>query len=117
MLARRIARPYLEFIGLAHLTSVASVRSSPYAMAEERARQTIELARRHGWADEPAAGIAYIGPPSGFPCSCTRRTGRSRGPAHCGCTPWYGWAKPGAPSRTSRTSASKPAPAAKYTWR
>jgi LuxR family maltose regulon positive regulatory protein len=35
------------------------VRSSPYALAEERARQTIELARRHGWTDEPAAGIAY----------------------------------------------------------
>jgi LuxR family maltose regulon positive regulatory protein len=61
MLARRIARPYLEFIGLAHLTSVDSVRSSPYAVAEERARQTIELARQHGWSDEAAAGIAYIG--------------------------------------------------------
>jgi LuxR family transcriptional regulator, maltose regulon positive regulatory protein len=60
-LARRIARPYLEFIGLAHLASVASVRSSPYAVAEERSRQTIELARQHGWTDEPAAGIAYIG--------------------------------------------------------
>ena len=59
-LARRIGRPYLEFLGLAHRTSIASVRSSPYAVAEERARQTIELARRHGWADEPAAGIACI---------------------------------------------------------
>ena len=59
-LARRIARPYLEFLGLAHRTSIASVRSSPYALAEEHARQTIELARRHGWTDEPAVGIAYI---------------------------------------------------------
>ena len=59
-LARRICRPYLEFLGLAHLTSITSVRSSPYALAEERARQTIELARRHGWTDEPAVGIAYI---------------------------------------------------------
>jgi LuxR family transcriptional regulator, maltose regulon positive regulatory protein len=58
-LARRIGRPYLEFLGLAHRASVATVRSSPYALAEERARQTIELARRHGWTDEPAAGIAY----------------------------------------------------------
>jgi len=58
-LARKIGRPYLEFLGLAHLTSIATVRSSPYAVAEERARQTIELARRHGWTDEPAAGIAY----------------------------------------------------------
>ena len=52
-LARRIGRPYLEFLGLAHRTSIASVRSSPYALAEERAGQTIELARRHGWTDEP----------------------------------------------------------------
>ena len=59
-LARKIGRPYLEFLGLAHRTSIASVRSSPYALAEERARQTIELARRHGWTDEPAVGIAYI---------------------------------------------------------
>ena len=59
-LARKIGRPYLEFLGLAHSTSIASVRSSPYALAEERARQTIELARRHGWTDEPAVGIAYI---------------------------------------------------------
>jgi LuxR family transcriptional regulator, maltose regulon positive regulatory protein len=59
-LARHIGRPYLEFLGLAHRTSIASVRSSPYALAEECARQTIELARRHGWTDEPAVGIAYI---------------------------------------------------------
>jgi LuxR family transcriptional regulator, maltose regulon positive regulatory protein len=58
-LARRIGRPYLEFLGLAHRASVATVRSSPYALAEERARQTIDLARRHGWTDEPAADIAY----------------------------------------------------------
>jgi LuxR family transcriptional regulator, maltose regulon positive regulatory protein len=59
-LAQRIARPYLEFLGLAHLTSITSVRSSPYARAEGLARQTIELARRHGWTDEPAVGIPYI---------------------------------------------------------
>jgi LuxR family maltose regulon positive regulatory protein len=59
-LARKIGRPYLEFLGLAHRTSIASVRSTPYALAEERARQTIELARRHGWTDEPVVGIAYI---------------------------------------------------------
>jgi LuxR family maltose regulon positive regulatory protein len=65
-LARRIARPYLEFLGLAHRTSIAAVRSSPYERAEERARQTIELARRHGWTEEPAAGIAYIGLAAGL---------------------------------------------------
>jgi LuxR family maltose regulon positive regulatory protein len=58
-LARKIGRPYLEFLGLAHRTSIATVRSSPYARAEGLARQTIELARRHGWTDEPAIGIAY----------------------------------------------------------
>jgi LuxR family transcriptional regulator, maltose regulon positive regulatory protein len=65
-LARRIARPYLEFIGLAHLTSVAAVRSSLSAVTEERARQTVELARQHGWTDEPAAGIAYVGLAAGL---------------------------------------------------
>src|SRR6202012_5591324 len=45
-LARRIGRPYLEFLGLGHSTSIASVRSSPYALAEEHAPQTIELAPR-----------------------------------------------------------------------
>ena len=60
MLARRIGRPYLEFIGLAHLTTVATVWSARYAEAEERAWHTIELARQHGWTDEPTAGIAYI---------------------------------------------------------
>jgi LuxR family transcriptional regulator, maltose regulon positive regulatory protein len=65
-LARRIARPYLEFLGQAHRTSIASVRASPYGLAEERARQTIELARRHGWTDEPAAGIAYTGLAAGL---------------------------------------------------
>jgi LuxR family maltose regulon positive regulatory protein len=65
-LARRISRPYLEFLGLAHRTSIASVRSSPYSLAEERARQTIELARQHGWTDEPTAGIAYIGLAAGL---------------------------------------------------
>ena len=59
-LARKIGRPYLEFFGLAHRTSIASLWSSPYALAEAYARRTIELARRHGWTDEPALGIAYI---------------------------------------------------------
>jgi LuxR family maltose regulon positive regulatory protein len=65
-LARRIARPYLEFLGLAHLTAVAAVRSSLSTVTEERARQTVDLARQHGWTDEPAAGIAYIGLAAGL---------------------------------------------------
>jgi len=57
-LARRIGRPYLEFSGLAYLAEVEIYRS--FARAAERSRQAIELARRHGWTDEPAAGIAYL---------------------------------------------------------
>ncbi len=57
-LARRIGRPYLEFSGLAYLAEVEIYRS--FARAAERSRQAIELARRHGWTDEPAAGIAYV---------------------------------------------------------
>jgi LuxR family transcriptional regulator, maltose regulon positive regulatory protein len=57
-LARRIGRPYLEFTGLAHQAAVEIFRASS-ARASERGRQAIELAERHGWTDDPAAGIAY----------------------------------------------------------
>ena len=56
-LARRIGRPYLEFTGLAHQAAIEVLRS--FARAAERGRQAVELAERHGWTDEPAAGIAY----------------------------------------------------------
>jgi LuxR family transcriptional regulator, maltose regulon positive regulatory protein len=56
-LAREIGRPFLEFSGLAYQAAVATYRSS-LAQAAERSMQAIELARRHGWTDEPAAGIA-----------------------------------------------------------
>src|SRR5262244_3708000 len=55
-LAQRIGRPYLEFTGAAHLGMCCIYRSLPYAM--EISRPAIEMARRHGWTDEPAAGIA-----------------------------------------------------------
>jgi LuxR family maltose regulon positive regulatory protein len=57
-LARRIGRAYLEFTGLAHQSAVEIFRSSS-ARASQRGRQAIALAERHGWTDEPAAGIAY----------------------------------------------------------
>jgi LuxR family transcriptional regulator, maltose regulon positive regulatory protein len=57
--ARRIGRPFLEFTGLAHQAAAEQVRST-FARASQRARQAVELAERHGWADEPAAGIAYV---------------------------------------------------------
>jgi LuxR family transcriptional regulator, maltose regulon positive regulatory protein len=58
-LALRIGRPFLEFTGLAHQAAVAIYRSS-FARAAERSMQAIELARHHGWTDEPPAGIAYF---------------------------------------------------------
>jgi LuxR family transcriptional regulator, maltose regulon positive regulatory protein len=57
-LARRIGRPYLESSGLAY-QAAAGVYGS-FARAAERSRQAIELAERHGWAGEPAAGIACM---------------------------------------------------------
>ena len=56
-LAGRIGRPFLGFTGLAYLALTEAYRSS--ARSAEHSRQAIELARRHGWTDEPAAGIAY----------------------------------------------------------
>jgi LuxR family transcriptional regulator, maltose regulon positive regulatory protein len=56
-LARRIGRPLLEIKGLAHWGVAASFRSS--ALAVERGRQAIELARRQGWSEEPLVAIAY----------------------------------------------------------
>jgi LuxR family transcriptional regulator, maltose regulon positive regulatory protein len=57
-LAHRIGRPFLEFTGRAYQTAAGLYQS--FTRAGERGRQAIELARRHGWADEPAAGLAYV---------------------------------------------------------
>ena len=57
VLARQIERPYLELLGLAHGAAIAGFRS--YAMGEQRSRQAIELARRHGWGEDQSAGVAY----------------------------------------------------------
>jgi LuxR family maltose regulon positive regulatory protein len=56
-LARRIAQPFLELTGLAHAANVANMRS--YRLGAEYGRQAIEVARQHGWTDQPIAGIAY----------------------------------------------------------
>ncbi len=55
-LAYRIGRPFLEFSGLAYQAVNEIFRS--FAQAAKRSRQAMELARRHGWTDEPAAGTA-----------------------------------------------------------
>jgi LuxR family maltose regulon positive regulatory protein len=57
-LAQRIGRPYLEFTGLAHLALCGIYQSIPRAL--ELSRQAIEIAERHGWTDEPAAGVASV---------------------------------------------------------
>jgi LuxR family maltose regulon positive regulatory protein len=63
-LAHRTGRPYLEFTGLAHQAGVEAFRS--LARAEELGRQAVELADRHGWTDDPAAGAAYVALASGL---------------------------------------------------
>ena len=55
-LARRIGRPYLEFTGMAHQAAV----DRSFERAAEHGMRAVDLARRHGWNDEPAAGIAFM---------------------------------------------------------
>ncbi|MGH3290976.1 MAG: hypothetical protein ACRDP7_04145 [Trebonia sp.] len=57
-LARQLGRPYLEVTGLAHWAQLVSWRSFP--LGAQRSLQAIELAERHGWADEPVTGLAYL---------------------------------------------------------
>jgi LuxR family transcriptional regulator, maltose regulon positive regulatory protein len=55
-LARRIGRPYLEFIGLAYQTPVKNQTRS-FTRGHEVGREAAELAERHGWTDDPAFGL------------------------------------------------------------
>jgi LuxR family maltose regulon positive regulatory protein len=57
-LARLIRRPYLELTGLAHWAH-GMMLLRPDGLLPARAFQAVELAERHGWGDEPLAGIAY----------------------------------------------------------
>jgi LuxR family maltose regulon positive regulatory protein len=57
-LAHRINSPLLEISGLSHLAIVACLRS--LTLGAERGTQAIELARRHGWSEEPFVAVAYI---------------------------------------------------------
>ena len=57
--AQRIGRPLLELQALSHAALLSSLRSQ--ATGEERARQAIGLARKHGWEDTASgAAISYI---------------------------------------------------------
>jgi len=57
-LAHRIGRPFLEFTGLTYQAAAGMYQS--FTRAAERGRRAIELAERHGWTDEPVAGLAYV---------------------------------------------------------
>jgi LuxR family maltose regulon positive regulatory protein len=59
-LARQIGLPWLEFHGLTHWAH-GMLLSRPDAPESARARQAIELAERHGWGEEPLAGVSYAG--------------------------------------------------------
>jgi LuxR family maltose regulon positive regulatory protein len=56
-LARRIGRPWLEVSALAHWAWASVFRSQ--TLAAQRSRQAIELARQHGWGEEPIIAVAY----------------------------------------------------------
>jgi LuxR family transcriptional regulator, maltose regulon positive regulatory protein len=58
-LARRIGRPYLEFMGLVNRAEIELNRPF-FPRAAERSRQAIDLAERHGWTDDPAACTAFM---------------------------------------------------------
>jgi LuxR family transcriptional regulator, maltose regulon positive regulatory protein len=57
-LARRIGQPYLELHGLTH-GAHATLLFQPDVSPAEWSRQAIELAERHGWGEEPLAGMAF----------------------------------------------------------
>jgi len=72
-MARRLGRPFLEFMALSHQAAVTFLNGaeseesametafdSSFQRAAECSMRTVELARRHGWADEPPVGIAYL---------------------------------------------------------
>jgi LuxR family transcriptional regulator, maltose regulon positive regulatory protein len=57
-LARRVGRPYLEFMSLVYRAEIELNRCFP--RAAELSRQAIELAERHGWTDDLFAGFAAM---------------------------------------------------------
>jgi len=57
-LARRIERPYLEFMGLTYRAEIELNRRFP--QAEELSKHAIDLAERHGWTDDLFMGFASM---------------------------------------------------------
>ena len=56
-MAQRIERPFVELGAVAHLAQIAIFDS--VLRGAERSKEAIELAQRHGWADDPVTGVAY----------------------------------------------------------
>ena len=56
-MAQRIERPFLELGAVAHLAQIAIFDSVP--RGAQRSKEAIELAQRHGWADDPVTGVAH----------------------------------------------------------
>src|SRR5258707_6450767 len=57
VLARRIERPFMEVIALAHGAIAASFRS--FSLSAKLTMEAIEVAPLHGWSDDPVAGLGY----------------------------------------------------------
>ncbi|HEX4251073.1 MAG TPA: LuxR C-terminal-related transcriptional regulator [Pseudonocardia sp.] len=57
-LAQDIGRPYLELGCLAQLGCAARIR--PFATTQQRIREAIEFAERHGWGEEPIIAPALV---------------------------------------------------------
>jgi LuxR family maltose regulon positive regulatory protein len=57
-LAQRFRRPYLEFSSLAY--QGANEFFPSFERAADHGMQAVDLAQRHGWTEEPAAGVAYM---------------------------------------------------------
>ncbi|ONI74763.1 hypothetical protein ALI144C_38830 [Actinosynnema sp. ALI-1.44] len=57
-LAQRLRRPYLEFSGLA--CQAANEFFLSFERAADHGTRAVDLAHRHGWTEEPAAGVAYM---------------------------------------------------------
>jgi LuxR family transcriptional regulator, maltose regulon positive regulatory protein len=57
-LGRGIGRPYLEFMALVYRAEIELSRRFP--RAAEISGQAVELAERHGWTEDPFAGLAYM---------------------------------------------------------
>jgi len=57
-LAQKAKHSFLEINALGHWAMLTRLRS--FSLAQERSKMAIELAKRHGWSDEPIVFPAYV---------------------------------------------------------